>query len=71
MRVIDSPPDGTAVEVNVGDAPFLVDTVREAINAQGSTIRLLLHPVVGVRRDAGRLDRAPSRTRAARRPASR
>ena len=35
VRVIPSPPAGTALEVNLPDAPFLVDTVRETITAQG------------------------------------
>ena len=52
VRVIPSPPAGTALEVNLPDAPFLVDTVRETISAQGYGVRLLLHPVIGVERDA-------------------
>ena len=50
VRVQDSPAGGSELEANLPDAPFLVDTVREAVVAHGYTIRLLLHPVVGVRR---------------------
>ncbi|MDP9259338.1 MAG: NAD-glutamate dehydrogenase [Actinomycetota bacterium] len=58
VRVVESPPAGTALEVNVPDAPFLVDTVRAAVQGAGHTVRLLLHPIVGVERDAeGRIAR--------------
>jgi glutamate dehydrogenase len=53
VRVVESPPAGTAVEVNVPDAPFLVDTVRAAVQGAGYNVRLLLHPIVGVERDVG------------------
>ena len=52
VRVVPSQPRGSAAEVNLADAPFLVDTVRAAVESAGYTIRLLLHPVVGVERDA-------------------
>ncbi|MDX6597902.1 MAG: glutamate dehydrogenase, partial [Gaiellales bacterium] len=52
VRVIDSPPAGTALELNVPDAPFLVDTVRAAVQGAGHGVRLLLHPIVGIERDA-------------------
>jgi len=58
VRAVESPPAGTALEVNVPDAPFLVDTVRAAVQGAGYTVRLLLHPIVGVERDAeGRIVR--------------
>ena len=58
MRIIDSPPAGTALELNVADAPFLVDTVRVAVQGAGHRVRLLLHPIVGIERDAeGRIAR--------------
>ena len=53
VRVVDSPPSGTALELNVPDAPFLVDTVRAAVQGAGHSVRLLLHPIVGIERDAG------------------
>ena len=52
VRVIDSPPAGTALELDVPDAPFLVDTVRAAVQGAGHGVRLLLHPIVGIERDA-------------------
>jgi glutamate dehydrogenase len=58
VRTIESPPAGTALELNVPDAPFLVDTVRAAVEAAGYSVRLLLHPIVGIERDAsGRIVR--------------
>jgi glutamate dehydrogenase len=58
VRVVDSPPAGTALEVNVPDAPFLVDTVRAAVQGAGQGVRLLLHPILGIERDAdGRIVR--------------
>jgi glutamate dehydrogenase len=52
VRVVDSPPAGSALELNVPDAPFLVDTVRAAVQGAGHHVRLLLHPIVGLERDA-------------------
>ncbi|HET6175055.1 MAG TPA: NAD-glutamate dehydrogenase [Gaiellales bacterium] len=58
VRIVESPPAGTALEVNVPDAPFLVDTVRAAVQGAGHGVRLLLHPIVGMERDAdGRIVR--------------
>ena len=58
VRIVDSPPAGTALEFNVPDAPFLVDTVRAAVQGAGHRVRLLLHPIVGIERDAeGRIVR--------------
>jgi len=58
VRAVESPPAGSAVEVNVPDAPFLVDTVRAAVQGAGYNVRLLLHPIVSVERDAdGRIVR--------------
>src|SRR4051812_37272013 len=50
VRVVPSPLGGTALDVNVPDGPFLVDTVREAVTSAGHPIRFLLHPVIGVER---------------------
>jgi len=44
----------TVVETLVGDRPFIVDTVREALHQAGCTVRLLLHPILGVERDGQR-----------------
>jgi glutamate dehydrogenase len=50
VRVTDDAEGSSALELNTPDSPFLVDSVRGAIAAQGLTIRLLLHPVLGVER---------------------
>ena len=58
VRMVESPPAGSALEVNLPDGPFLVDTVRAAVQGAGHGVRLLLHPIVGVERDAeGRIVR--------------
>ncbi|PRZ07797.1 glutamate dehydrogenase [Isoptericola sp. CG 20/1183] len=41
----------TVVDVCTDDAPFLVDSVDAAIARHGSTLHLLQHPVLAVRRD--------------------
>jgi len=46
----------TVVEIVTDDMPFLVDSVRMAVNRLGLTLHLLIHPVLRVERDArGRL----------------
>ncbi len=46
----------TVVEIVTDDMPFLVDSVSAALAARGHTIRLVIHPVMRVRRDpAGQL----------------
>ncbi|MDA1184255.1 MAG: NAD-glutamate dehydrogenase [Acidobacteria bacterium] len=42
----------TVIEIVHRDIPFLVDSVRMQINAQGFTCHLNIHPVVSTRRDA-------------------
>ena len=42
---------GSVVETNTADSPFLVDSVTEELDGRGLSVRLLLHPVVGVERD--------------------
>jgi glutamate dehydrogenase len=39
------------VEAILGDRPFIVDTVREELRAQGFEAHTLLHPIFAVRRD--------------------
>ena len=41
----------TIIEIVTDDMPFLVDSVRMAINRRGLTTHLLIHPVVKLRRD--------------------
>ncbi|MFN8185767.1 MAG: NAD-glutamate dehydrogenase [Gaiellales bacterium] len=49
---------GSVVETNCEDSPFLVDTVSEALRAEGLEVRDVIHPVVGVERDdEGRIRR--------------
>ncbi|MGZ8783763.1 MAG: NAD-glutamate dehydrogenase domain-containing protein, partial [Gaiellaceae bacterium] len=43
---------GSIVETNTPDSPFLVDSITEALAAHGLAVRLVLHPVVGIERDA-------------------
>jgi glutamate dehydrogenase len=46
----------TVVEIATDDMSFLVDSTRMAVNRQGYSIHLMLHPIMKVRRDdAGRL----------------
>ncbi len=44
---------GSVVETNTPDSPFLVDSIGEALGASGVVLREVIHPVVGVVRDAG------------------
>ncbi len=41
----------TIVEIVTDDMPFLVDSVRMALNRQGLTVHFLIHPVMRLRRD--------------------
>ena len=43
---------GTIVEVNLADSPFLLDSVTNEIEAHGVGVRAVLHPVLGIDRDA-------------------
>jgi glutamate dehydrogenase len=48
---------GAVAEIVTDDMPFLVDSALAAVTLSGRTVRRLLHPIVGVRRDsAGRLE---------------
>ena len=42
----------TVVEVVVEDMPFLVDSVRMALNARNLTTHLVIHPVINIGRDS-------------------
>jgi glutamate dehydrogenase len=49
---------GSVVETNTVDAPFLFDSVNEELRARGLSVRRVIHPVMGIKRDAtGRIDR--------------
>jgi glutamate dehydrogenase len=41
---------GTVLETNTVDSPFLFDSVNEELEARGLTVRLVIHPVMGVDR---------------------
>jgi glutamate dehydrogenase len=43
---------GTVIEVNVADAPFLLDSVSNEVQAHGLSVVQVTHPVIGVERDA-------------------
>jgi glutamate dehydrogenase len=43
---------GSVLETASEDLPFLVDSVREAIIAEGLTVQRALHPVIGLEREA-------------------
>ncbi len=43
---------GSVVETNCVDSPFLVDSVTNAIQAHGVGVRLVIHPLMGIERDA-------------------
>ena len=42
----------TVIQIVNDDMPFLVDSVTAALNSRGYGVRLLIHPVIGVKRDA-------------------
>jgi glutamate dehydrogenase len=44
--------DHSVLEIVTDDMPFLVDSVTGALTARGLEVRLMVHPVVVVRRDA-------------------
>src|SRR3954471_10284161 len=41
----------TAVEIVTDDMPFLIDSVSMELNRRGFGVHLIIHPVLGVRRD--------------------
>jgi glutamate dehydrogenase len=50
-------PAGAVVETNTEDWPFLVDSVTAELQARGLRVQRVLHPIVGVERDAdGRIE---------------
>jgi len=42
----------TVIEIVTDDMPFLVDTVTMAVNRQGLTLHLFVHPIMNLTRDA-------------------
>src|ERR687894_472206 len=45
----------TVVEIVSDDMPFLVDSTRMEINRRGYAIHAMIHPIIKVKRDEGRL----------------
>ncbi len=43
---------GTVIETRLRDRPFIVDTVRECLEAVDAKMHVLLHPLLGIERDA-------------------
>jgi glutamate dehydrogenase len=43
---------GTVLETSVPDSPFLFDSVNEELLARDLSVRRVIHPVVGIERDA-------------------
>ncbi|HXQ52008.1 MAG TPA: NAD-glutamate dehydrogenase domain-containing protein [Stellaceae bacterium] len=43
----------TVVEIVNDDMPFLVDSVTAALNGEGAVVRLVIHPILRLGRDAG------------------
>ena len=41
----------TIVEIVIDDMPFLVDSIRMALNARNLTTHLVIHPVINIQRD--------------------
>jgi glutamate dehydrogenase len=68
VRVFDPTPDtdgyrtqGSVLETNTDDSPFLVDSVSEELASRDIGIRRLLHPVIGTIRDEqGQVERVVS-----------
>jgi glutamate dehydrogenase len=49
---------GSVVETNTEDSPFLFDSVNEELRTRGLSVRRVIHPVMGVKRDtAGHIER--------------
>jgi glutamate dehydrogenase len=42
---------GTVVQATMPDRPFIIDTIREGVQAAGAKLHRLLHPILGVERD--------------------
>ena len=52
VRLVPAGPDSGWLEIVQDDMPFLLDSVRAALERRGVSIIRLIHPVVTVRRDA-------------------
>ena len=48
-------PLGSVLETNSDDWPFLVDSVSAALERRGEHVARLVHPIIGIARDEGRI----------------
>src|SRR4051794_24660034 len=48
-------PLGSVLETNTDDWPFLVDSVSAALEARGEQVVRLVHPIIGISREDGRI----------------
>ena len=48
-------PLGSVLETNSDDRPFLVDSVSAALQARGEQVVRLVHPIMGISREDGRM----------------
>src|SRR6185503_9340391 len=53
VRVMDSPRGFGIVQATMRDQPFLLDSARESLHAEGVSIHRYLHPILRTERDAG------------------
>src|SRR4051812_18518226 len=49
-------PLGSVLETNSDDWPFLVDSVSAALESRGERVARLVHPIMGVSREDGRIE---------------
>ncbi len=48
-------PLGRVLETNTDDWPFLVDSVSAALQARGEQVARLVHPIMGISREDGKI----------------
>ena len=48
-------PLGSVLETNTDDWPFLVDSVSAALEKRGEHVARLVHPIIGISREDGRI----------------
>ena len=54
-------PLGSVLETNCDDWPFLVDSVSAALEARGEQVVRLVHPIIGISREDGKITRGQPR----------
>ena len=48
-------PLGSVLETNTDDWPFLVDSVSAALEARGEHVARIVHPIIGISREDGKI----------------